>query len=188
MNLERWVRCSRITFTTCVSLIRRSNLNSVALSTIPKRVLDKTAAHLRTGSPGGHGDPLATGMSWVLPAPLPSWALPLPAWPEEAPCHPAHPGFAPAGGRWRAGPFSWRARSGPSTSTSTHIPWDRTESHVHPSSGRHAGEASVYSGWPCASGRALVTKARRGESTSGRASDLGHMRAVFPPPEVTVEY
>lgn len=74
MHLERWVRCSRITFTTCVSLIRRSNLNSVALSTIPKRVSDKTAAHLRTGSPGGHGDPLATGMSWVLPEPLPSWA------------------------------------------------------------------------------------------------------------------
>ena len=59
---------------------------------------------------------------------------------------------------WRVGPFSWRARSGPSTST--HVPWDRAEPHVHPSSGRDAGEARVYSGWPCAGRWALVTKAR----------------------------
>ena len=29
-------------------------------------------------------------------------------------------------------------------------PWDRIESHIHRGSGRDAGKASVYSGWPCA--------------------------------------
>lgn len=62
---------------------------------------------------------MGTGGSWSHSAPV-FWALPLPAWSEAAHTCPAHPGLAPAGWPWQAGPCSQRAHSGPSMCTSTH--------------------------------------------------------------------
>jgi len=169
-----------ITFTSYAPPVRCSRLSVAALATSRNlRGSDSTLACLM-GSPGTLRLPGDRG-SWSHSAPA-SWALPLPAWSEAAHARPVHPGLAPAGWPWWAGPCSQRACSGPSTCTSAHT-LGTEQSHTSTPAVVGAPGKPVFL---LGSHVPMMDAAHWGEArrnVSVTASGLSHTRAALPQSE-----